>query len=90
MAKDEKDRYTAAQLLQHPFIRTPIERQSPQRHISEIALPMPGSPEPCINDLKTLTQRNSNGQSRVESEFEVMQSIGKGAFGDVLKVKIAF
>jgi hypothetical protein len=29
---------------------------------------------------------NSKGQSRIQNEFEVLKWLGKGAFGDVLKV----
>lgn len=86
MAKEEKERFTAVQLLNHPFVRVPLERLSPQRHVDETTNVQNISPEPTVTDLKTLAQSNSMGQSRVQSEFEVMQWIGKGAFGDVLKV----
>lgn len=38
-------------------------------------------------DLKMLSQNLSNSQSRINSEFEFLQHLGKGAFGDVIKVR---
>ncbi|KAK4885013.1 hypothetical protein RN001_001284 [Aquatica leii] len=87
IAKEEKERFTAAQLLNHPFLKVPLERLSPQRNIDEFVATEGALPEPPLMDIRTLSHSNSTGQSRVESEFEVMQWIGKGAFGDVLKVK---
>lgn len=89
LEKDEKKRPSAAQLLSHAFMRVPMEKCSPQRPTednnrgpSSPAL----SPEPAVADL--MSRSSLSGQSRVQSEFEVMQWIGKGAFGDVIKVRL--
>ncbi|KAF5298737.1 hypothetical protein FQR65_LT09606 [Abscondita terminalis] len=87
MAKEEKERFTAAQLLNHPFLKVPLEKLSPQRNVDQFVANQGVLPEPALMDIRSLSHSNSSGQSRVESEFEVMQWIGKGAFGDVLKVK---
>ncbi|XP_031334945.1 eIF-2-alpha kinase GCN2 isoform X2 [Photinus pyralis] len=87
LTREEKERYTAAQLLNHPFIKVPLERLSPPQNVDEFPITKNVSPEPILTDIRTLSHSNSGGQSRVESEFEVMQWIGKGAFGDVLKVR---
>ncbi|KAK5647909.1 hypothetical protein RI129_002801 [Pyrocoelia pectoralis] len=87
LVKEEKERSTAAQLLNHSFIKVPLERLSPQRNMDEFAITKNASPEPILADIRTLSHSNAGGQSRVENEFEVMQWIGKGAFGDVLKVR---
>lgn len=86
MEKDEKKRTTAAQLLHHAFIRVPVDKCSPQHPIENNAPSPPLSPEPAVADL--MLRSGSLGQSRVQSEFEVMQWIGKGAFGDVIKVRL--
>ncbi|KAF5288488.1 hypothetical protein FQA39_LY15417 [Lamprigera yunnana] len=85
LGKEEKERFTAAQLLNHPFLKFPVERLSPQRNINEYAVNEEALPEGP--HIRTFSHSNSTGQSRVESEFEVMQWIGKGAFGEVLKVR---
>lgn len=87
--KDEKRRYTATQLLNHPFLRSPIIGFSP-KHLPEATAPIrAASPENPSDDMKLLlTPGNVSGQSRVQNDFEFLQHIGTGAYGDVIKVII--
>lgn len=85
LVKDESERYTAAQLLNHSFFRKTTMHFSPKHVAEEVAMERNISPE-MVHDLLALSQL-SNGQSRLNSEFEFLQHLGKGAFGDVIKVK---
>lgn len=76
------------QLLNHSFLKTPIQRFSP-KHVPEIASPDRNiSPELPMSDMKMLSHSDGSGQSRVKKEFQFLQHIGTGAYGDVIKVKI--
>lgn len=84
MHKEEKHRYTATQLLNHAFLKSPIEN-FPHR-IKEVE-------EDSVSNFLELSKNNSDpkilsGQSRVKNEFEFLQHLGKGAYGDVIKVRI--
>lgn len=72
---------TASDLLEHPFLL-------PHRLNNEIAAPILVR-ERKVTDLVPMhAQRHiSLGRSRLETEFEVLQWLGQGAYGDVLKVK---
>lgn len=86
MAKNEK-RWNTTQLLQHPFVSAPIYRLSPKRTFKQVATEN-ASPNRCSNaDIKLFSHNRSGGPSRIQNEFEVLQWLGKGAFGDVLKVR---
>ncbi|KAJ8980157.1 hypothetical protein NQ317_014652, partial [Molorchus minor] len=87
LAKDESDRYTTTQLLNHAFFQKNIVHFSPKHVAQEVAIERNISPEMVQNDLLLLSQCCSNGQSRINSEFEFLQHLGKGAFGDVIKVR---
>lgn len=39
-------------------------------------------------DLPFITAFEASGQSRLTNEFEILRSIGKGGFGDVIEVSI--
>jgi len=39
-------------------------------------------------DIRLFLPANPKGQSRIQNEFEVLKWLGKGAFGDVLKVSV--
>ena len=39
------------------------------------------------SDLNLVLPANSKGQSRIQNEFEALKWLGKGGFGDVLKVR---
>lgn len=40
------------------------------------------------SDVHLFLPANPKGQSRIQNEFEVLKWLGKGAFGDVLKVNV--
>lgn len=82
---DEKMRYTALQLLNHPFLKEPLEKYSPQYNIDNNE-DRDKSLDQEAAELKLLSQSNSRGPSRVHSEFEVLHCVGKGAYGEVFKV----
>lgn len=84
--KDEKERSTASQLLNHPLFRKHSIPQSPARNIEQIDIGKNISPEVTQNDFLVSLQSQVNGQSRINNEFEFLQHLGKGAFGDVIKV----
>lgn len=85
LAKEEKDRFTAAQLLNHSFLKTPLENFSPRRNSEEQRLRRNSSPE--IEAVDFISHNSSLGQSRVQIEFQVLSCLGKGAYGEVFKVK---
>lgn len=83
---DERMRWSAEQLQQHGFIRIPLERglspTIPNHDEKEDNL------EPEEPDIDIQLHLPSMGrQSRIRNEFEVLKWLGKGAFGDVLKVR---
>ncbi|XP_031785554.1 eIF-2-alpha kinase GCN2 [Nasonia vitripennis] len=87
LVTNERARWSAEQLLQHCFIRAPLERGlSPPR--------LDGNQEQ--NRIEPEQEPDADvhfylpafgGQSRLQNEFEVIRWLGKGAFGDVFKVK---
>jgi hypothetical protein len=84
VAAQEKGRLTAAQLLKHQFLCEIATLSSP-RHQIDVNIPDRNfSPELTPSGLAELRQ---SGQSRMDNEFELIISIGKGAFGDVVKVE---
>ncbi|CAG9859480.1 unnamed protein product [Phyllotreta striolata] len=88
VAKEENDRYTAQQLLNHPFFHKPLTVLSPKNFKEEIELSRNVSPEIIQTDLQQILSRSfSGGQSRINNEFEFLQHLGKGAYGDVIKVQ---
>ncbi|KAL6267393.1 hypothetical protein P5V15_000468 [Pogonomyrmex californicus] len=83
---DERMRWSAEQLQQHGFIRIPLERglspTTPVHDEKEKNL----EPEEPDTDIH-IHLPSMGGQSRIQNEFEVLKWLGKGAFGDVLKVR---
>lgn len=86
LTSDERKRWSAEQLLQHTFIKAPLTR----------ALSPPKKPRKDEQDNREPKETDTDiqqyiqpfgGHSRITSEFEVLEWLGKGAFGDVLKVK---
>lgn len=82
LSKSEK-RWNVTQLLQHQFVRTPLYRMSPKRQKP----PPIDINSPSHNPSDKLFSQRSEGSSRIQNEFTVLQWLGKGAFGDVLKVE---
>lgn len=87
LKKDERKRWSAEQLLEHSFIKTPLI------HISPLNLPnLPQEDEEKKHQPELDTDirqyvSSLGGHSRIANEFEILEWLGKGAFGDVLKVK---
>jgi len=87
LVKDEKERWTAEQLLEHDWIKNPMEELEPRnkavkkQETSVLQEPLP-EPEPEIPFLPV-----GSGQSRLQQDFAVLKWIGKGGFGDVIKVR---
>lgn len=83
---NERSRWSTEQLLEHPFIHTPIERglTPPGLNCNDQKRNQPDN-EP--DQDVTIHLPCYGGQSRIYNEFEVLKWLGKGAFGDVLKVK---
>ncbi|XP_011337588.1 eIF-2-alpha kinase GCN2 isoform X2 [Ooceraea biroi] len=83
---DERTRWSAEQLQQHSFIKIPLERGlsplTPVDNEKKTNL----EPEEPDSDVQ-LHLPSMGGQSRIQNEFEVLKWLGKGAFGDVLKVR---
>ncbi|XP_031435954.1 eIF-2-alpha kinase GCN2 [Clupea harengus] len=88
---NDADRWTAHQLLDHPFLRCPSPKNTPQCQDT--------SPEDLGDDFASTVVPHShllsalfNPQvqkqfSRYYNEFEELQLLGKGAFGAVIKVQ---
>ncbi|XP_017783992.1 PREDICTED: eIF-2-alpha kinase GCN2 [Nicrophorus vespilloides] len=83
---EDKSRYTAAQLLNHKFLKVPLVRFTPFKNGNEKIPERAGSPE-VQTDIQILAHHMSNGQSRVDKEFEMLDHLGSGAYGDVYKVR---
>lgn len=81
----EKDRLNISDLLSHPFLKTPMFREVPEEEESGdqdelhsvVPLPVP------VMEMANHTPL----PSRLLSEFETLQFLGSGGFGDVLKVR---
>lgn len=71
---------TAYDLLEHPFLLP--ERVRLHNDSLQIAVP-----EKRVNEFAPPIVVPLSGQSRLETEFEVLAWLGEGAYGDVLKVK---
>ncbi|XP_063976876.1 eIF-2-alpha kinase GCN2 isoform X2 [Diachasmimorpha longicaudata] len=83
---NERSRWSAEQLQQHSFIRIPIERglsppKLPREHEQDSE-----EPEEPMQDVNLYLPATLNN-SRIQNEFEVLKWLGKGAFGDVIKVR---
>ena len=86
LVKDERNRWSTEQLLEHSFIRTPLDRGlSPPHPNLDKEKDDSDSDEPVTTVL--LYPPAFGGHSRIQNEFEVLKWLGNGAFGDVLKVK---
>ncbi|CAH0551983.1 unnamed protein product [Brassicogethes aeneus] len=83
LAKEEKERFTTTQLLNHSFFRKAVVHFPPNHRLEEIVQEN-NAPE-IVN--YEISPPQSNGQSRINNEFEFLQHLGKGAFGDVIKVR---
>ncbi|XP_015584813.1 eIF-2-alpha kinase GCN2 [Cephus cinctus] len=83
---DERVRWSAEQLQQHGFIRVPLERGISPPRLDRNKEQDSSEPEEPASDIHFYLPA-LGGQSRIQNEFEVLKWLGKGAFGDVLKVR---
>ncbi|XP_048732268.2 eIF-2-alpha kinase GCN2-like [Ostrea edulis] len=87
LIKDDKTRWSVHQLLEHSFIRAalplslPISRPETYQDLDSQDDDFSDEEQPLI------TPYEASGQSRLTNEFEILKSLGKGGFGDVIKVR---
>lgn len=88
---DEKERWIASQLVKHPFLIFTTYAKS--NVAPAVADSYHGHEEADkeleeANLLRTLNELNIQNKTRLMTDFEVLDSLGKGGFGDVIKVFI--
>ncbi|KAG7210245.1 hypothetical protein KM043_011793 [Ampulex compressa] len=83
---DERMRWSAEQLQQHSFIRMPLDYGLTPPKLAQSKEEIDLIPEEPDQDVR-LYLPSLGGQSRIQNEFEILKWLGKGAFGDVLKVR---
>ncbi|KAJ8714211.1 hypothetical protein PYW08_007831 [Mythimna loreyi] len=84
LTEDEQSQWSAEQLMNHVFlVDAPAKLPSHKEKDNE------GSCSEDDEAVKKIQHSSpvTNGHSRLHAEFEVLTWLGKGAFGDVLKVK---
>ena len=86
--KDERDRWSADQLLEHPWIQDPMEdkpkspaQDCPKDDIDNIIEPVDNESQESEKPLPFYWIRNSS-QSRLKSEFSFVCPLGKDGFID--------
>ena len=100
LLKDERDRWSADQLLEHPWMKLRIEHMtSPLRDTGATNEPLGDDTKRTPDHIKEEEDDDeeekplpfywvgSGGQSRLQSEFSFLSKLGKGGFGEVYKVK---
>ncbi|KAJ8673725.1 hypothetical protein QAD02_004987, partial [Eretmocerus hayati] len=87
LLSNERSRWSAEQLLEHCFLKTPMDRgiSPPKLNGNQEQNRVEPEQEPDA-DIPFLLP-SLGGQSRIQNEFQVLKWLGKGAFGDVLKVR---
>lgn len=85
VAKDEKERFTVLQLLQHPFLSQSLPLPSPRHRNDQNNLERNISPDVITHGLSQVQE----GHSRIRQDFVFLDNLGKGAFGDVIKVSFS-
>ena len=88
---DEKERWSASQLLKHPFLvsANSVKINNPSAFAEAIS----GHEETdkAIEDddlLRTLSELNIPSKTRLVTDFEILDSLGQGGFGSVIKVSL--
>lgn len=85
IGSDERNRVNIEDLLSHTFLKTPLHREIQEREESQEE-----EPQHTAASLAAPIA-SANGHlafpSRLLSEFETLQFLGSGGFGDVLKVR---
>ncbi|XP_040575688.1 eIF-2-alpha kinase GCN2 [Lepeophtheirus salmonis] len=95
--KDERNRWTAAQLLEHTFLKERIMETLPFDEelfsgevlkVQELNITKESGDENDEDEtLRLYNPPLTRGVSRLNDEFELISHIGKGGFGEVIKVK---
>ncbi|TRY62517.1 hypothetical protein TCAL_00386 [Tigriopus californicus] len=100
--KNEHDRWSSAQLLDHPWIKQRIERTPLKTPLKQNALQARNETKKLNETLDSNSEQDQeneegsvafpfmnvgSGQSRLQLEFEFICYIGKGGFGEVMKVR---
>ncbi|XP_014673320.1 PREDICTED: eukaryotic translation initiation factor 2-alpha kinase 4-like [Priapulus caudatus] len=89
LAEDERDRWSAQQLLDHSFLKPTLSLMPPtgQRNKREENKAEGEHDSDLDTEIPLIWSRGSTGQSRLKNEFEILKFLGKGGFGDVIKVR---
>ncbi|XP_045486079.1 eIF-2-alpha kinase GCN2 [Pieris rapae] len=83
LTEDEHTQWPAEKLVQHGFlVDAPVKLPNSKENNGENE----SEDEGCNTKINSINTQ-VNGHSRLNAEFEVLTWLGKGAFGDVLKVK---
>lgn len=84
LTEDEHSQWSAKQLMSHYFL---VEAPTKKPYVKRADDGGSGSEDDdAVKKIRHMSFAN-NGLSRLDAEFEVLAWLGKGAFGDVLKVK---
>lgn len=87
IGQDDRERVTIQTLLSHTFVKTPLHREViHQQEESQEALDS-DAPVPLTTPLVVNAPTGAVFPSRLRSEFETLQFLGSGGFGDVIKVR---
>nr|WAQ68452.1 eIF-2-alpha kinase GCN2 [Haliotis discus hannai] len=95
LMQDERHRWSASQLLDHNFLKEPLPGTIPIRPADQERFQKDTKEQNQKEDEEDngclpyvhVTALEATGQSRLTGEFEILKSLGRGGFGDVIKVK---
>ncbi|XP_064621826.1 eIF-2-alpha kinase GCN2-like isoform X2 [Lineus longissimus] len=93
LMKDEKTRWSAFQLQEHEFVKTSLSHAAIHARKVQAAqdfLQKEGAKDQDADqsqEMPLFLRGDTSGQSRLTSEFEILEWLGKGGFGDVIKVR---
>ena len=89
---DEKERWTISQLVKHPFL---IAANTTKNNIALAAADNSSGHDEADkqleeeNFLRTLNELNIANKTRLMTDFEILDSLGQGGFGSVIKVRLS-
>ncbi|XP_019855802.1 PREDICTED: eIF-2-alpha kinase GCN2-like isoform X1 [Amphimedon queenslandica] len=84
---NEYQRYPAHELLVHPFITPPTFIPGSIDHTHRTEAGFGPLRDKSADSSLADPVSHAGGRSRLEAEFEVLEVLGKGGFGDVIKVR---